>query len=234
MIKYADDINIIVSQGEDECAKAITDEFYNVQSWACANLMIINRNKTKCINFNNQPKSPVVLPDFFNIDTHIKILGLIIDSKLSWSLHVNHTLKRQSSALHIIRVLKFLNLPNTTIYPVYLALVDSLAIFGCQVFVGISKQLSSRLDKISKRAHKIVCGRQCSDLKCTFRTLNSTRRLDLSVRLFKTIENNQESIAHSLVPDKLCYSQKYRSPTRKTAARNNSFFVWIPDYLNKL
>lgn len=92
IIKYADDINILVPQ---YCDIDLAAEFHNIQCWARRNQMTINLSKTKEIVFRRTcPFRYHIEPSIdIYIVNHIKIFGVILHLTslclLSFELHMS-------------------------------------------------------------------------------------------------------------------------------------------------
>ena len=84
----------------------VNSELRKVTQWIRANKLSLNLQKTKYMLFSNTIEA---LPtDIIFDDTplekvsHIKFLGIIVDSKLSWKLHIDNICKTISRNIGII------------------------------------------------------------------------------------------------------------------------------------
>jgi hypothetical protein len=90
MVLFADDTNIIITDS-NRCDFNINvnEMFQEVNTWFIVNLLTLNFNKTKYLEFksknyctvNTQVKSD---QEYITNATKIKFLGLTIDDTLSW------------------------------------------------------------------------------------------------------------------------------------------------------
>jgi len=91
LCKYADDSYLIIPPANTNTR---LDELSNIESWAQANNLILNRSKSAEIIFTNrrrrqQVHEPPPLPDIPRVSS-IKILGVTISNRLSLSQHVQN------------------------------------------------------------------------------------------------------------------------------------------------
>jgi len=103
-----------------ECAK----------SWYKCNSLAINEEKTEIIYFSLKRES-----NFINETETVKLLGIHIDSKLSWEQHVNELCKRLARITYLLRKLKScvgLHVLLTTYYGVF----NSQLLYGLRLWGG--------------------------------------------------------------------------------------------------
>ena len=82
------------------------------------------------------------------------------------------------------------------LHTVYEATIRSLLEYACPVFVGLSPTLSERLNRIVRRAHRIMAHNE--DFECHCEDLR-TRRDRLALKLFAKAENNKNHILHAFI-----------------------------------
>ena len=109
-------------------------------------VLLVSRHK---IDFTLPPILPCV--------ESMKVLGVIINSRLDWNSHVDYLRKKCNQRLHIIWKLRG-TVSKEELHEVYVSLIRSVLEFSSPVFVGLNKRLSSTLCKIDKRAHRIIRG----------------------------------------------------------------------------
>ena len=93
VIGYADDIAIIVRGKDDSTISSRMQEALNmIWNWCSGENLTINPNKTVLIPFTRRRKHEVKPPTIngieINFSSETKYLGVILDEKLSWKLHV--------------------------------------------------------------------------------------------------------------------------------------------------
>src|SRR6218665_3455065 len=107
MMKYADDTYLLVAS---RYINTDQEEFDNISQWAERNNLKLNASKTKeLIIFRRRskalgPKDPIVKGA--ERVTTMRVLGVIIKSKLSMSDHLAHLLSSSASSIHALRMLR--------------------------------------------------------------------------------------------------------------------------------
>ena len=109
---FADDTNVFVSgKNLNELIININRKLTNVNMWFRANKLSLNIEKTNFMLFcsKNKNKSYSIQPSInglnINTLTHVastKFLGIIIDDKLNWSLHINYVASKISKNIGVI------------------------------------------------------------------------------------------------------------------------------------
>ena len=84
-----------------------------------------------------------------------KYLGVVIDSELKWTYHINELSSRLSSRLYILRKLRK-NLPYNNFNCIYYAIFQSCIDYCLSVWGSTSEKHLNHLQKLQKRAARIV------------------------------------------------------------------------------
>jgi len=228
MVKYADDTTLLVpiSKNNREIdLKVLSLEILNIKSWSNKNNMCLNLNKCNIIYFKKRSPLFYELPSKINdisaVDT-IKLLGVIMDPTLTFTTHFNQIIKRASQRLHILRVLKPMMGPKLLL-SVYCALIRSLFEYASPIFLGISKSISSKLTSLQNRAHRIICGENCT--KDCLPDLGD-RRLTLARKMFTSMQVSDNHPLRTLLPERNPNrNQTLTLPTINTNRRRNTFII---------
>ena len=85
----------------------------------------------------------------------LKILGVVMNEALTWEDHIATVVRRAGQRLHILRTIKPY-ISKDELHQVYTALIRSLCDYCCPVFVSLPLKLVKSIQKIEKRAHKIM------------------------------------------------------------------------------
>ena len=108
---YADDITITYTHISTSAAKKYIQSYlYKVFSWTKQNNLTLNTDKTTCTLFTLDPAEYKSNPDLkinntaLPMATHPKVLGLILDPKLTYSTHI-HISVQVHKPLQIINAL---------------------------------------------------------------------------------------------------------------------------------
>lgn len=132
VILFADDVSIIITSDKneniDDHNRDITETLTLANKWLNDNNLMVNINKTKLINFNNFKHRHVGI--YFNGQTlksenNATFLGIIIDNKLNWKLHVEKLCNKVSSFSFALYKLTTLASREVAIVA-YLAYVESI------------------------------------------------------------------------------------------------------------
>lgn len=100
---YADDTTLLCSDSDHLVLNLkLTSSLQQAKEWYCANKLVINGSKTDSLIFTNQ-KNVEINDDFVK---PVKLLGIFLDSKLSWETHVDSVCKKLSRVIFLLRKLK--------------------------------------------------------------------------------------------------------------------------------
>ena len=149
---YADDATLHKSSS---CIRQINttlqDDLLEVQKWCVNNNMVLNPNKTTCmlIGTKNRLRKTQNL-DLKTSDSKIenvrsqKLLGVYIDSTLSWKIHVDKTCAKLSTKLHLLKRIKCFLTPEMqqTFYNSY---ITPYFDYGCVTWSQCNSTCISRI-----------------------------------------------------------------------------------------
>ena len=205
-VKYMDDATLveICSDGEESQLQSAASE---IEQWASSNNMKLNSKKTKelLIHFgNNPPKVPPIIVNEEPIErvSSTKLLGCIINDKLSWENHISDTVNKASQRLHLLRELKRAGLCPAQLCTAYVSLVRSKAEYACQVWsTSLTEEQSDQLEAIQRRALKIISPTlpYADALKQHHLQPLKQRREELCYRLFKQMQDPSHKL-NKLLP----------------------------------
>ena len=125
----------------------------------------ISLTKSTAVVFTNRRKFQISKPLKINgvdlkVEGQAKFLGLIFDSKLTWSAHVRYVAGRCKARLNLMRSLtgSKWGTGKQTLLTVYRALIRSILDYGAVAFDSASDSVKGVLDSIQYQALKICCG----------------------------------------------------------------------------
>ena len=102
--------------------------------------MKVNPKKTKIILFNKSrkfdfpPELKLSGGEFLEVVPDVKLVGVIVDQRLSWQKNTDYICNKATQKLWIIRRLKKYNLGISTLLDVYIKEVRSLLEHGVPVW----------------------------------------------------------------------------------------------------
>ena len=111
---FADDTSIFMSSNDIySLFNSVNIQLKLVKLWMKANKLILNIDKTKCMLFTTSKKKHDNLALFYDnrkleLVQSTKFLGIFVDSKLSWNVHVNYVCNKMSKNIGVLSKLQFL------------------------------------------------------------------------------------------------------------------------------
>ena len=162
---FADDIALWISGKNTEyCIKTLQNTLDVIHSWTKQWGFNISIVKSKAMIFaNNQPKKEVTK---FKLEGNIieyvekfKFLGLIFDSQLNWSHHINYIYDSCMKRINLLRCISGTKwgANRKILYNLYTALIRSKIDYGCEFYNSTSLKNKKKLDLIQS-----ICLRICS------------------------------------------------------------------------
>ena len=230
MIKYADDINIVVPLQKNSDAKSdILTEISNIENWCKANKMTLNKDKSRVILCTrNKDLLNFELP--LTTSSNMTVLGVVINDKLTWSHHITKIVKKCNRRFFILRKLKPY-IDSEDLKLVYAALIRSVLEYASPCFVRLPKTLDHQLTRIERRAMKIIFPESVSHIE--FSSELKERRETASKKLFLKIAHVQSHILHKNIPRRLQKTGHFNVKPTRTTKYQQSFFPYVTLLLNK-
>lgn len=158
--QYADDTSCVVGASSvPALSYQVTKIVEQMNSWCSRNNLSLNINKTALIHYKRQSVNyslyvPTSGGSVIEVD-HTKFLGVIIDSQLLWTDHIDNLVKKLNSSCCAIRWVKgVLTLHAVKVY--YFAHIQAALEYGI-IFWGSSTQID-RVFKMQKRVIRSMLG----------------------------------------------------------------------------
>ena len=159
----------------------------------------------------------------------VTILGVTINNKLTWSDHISRALLECNQRFYILRKLKsYVEEEEPKL--IYEALIRSLVEYASPCFVGLPNNLEKRLQRIDKRARKIIYSDRSIAIDASLGL--KQRREEASKKLFLSIAKSKPHILFKYIPKRLKHSQKFNIKYTRTTKYQKSFFPWTALLLN--
>ena len=165
IVLYADDTVLYISDRDlGSIQSALSDDLNYVSDWLSANRLTLNVNKTKSMLFG----TPHMLEESKSIDInfgseHIeqvesfKYLGVTLDSKLSFDVHLNNSAKRVAYKVGVSgRVRNYLSPRHLEM--VYNAIVLPHFDYASTVWSGTCAKYTNPLVSLQVRAGRVILG----------------------------------------------------------------------------
>ena len=162
----------------------------------------------------------------------IKSLGVYIDEHLSWSSHIDHLAKKISSGLAGLKQIRPF-LPPETLVVNYKSLTLPY-VDNCDVWAGLNKGISDRLDRLHSRAARIISDwemKSADILKMLkWDTLRDRRQYHIAVIMFKILCTDAPEYlteVFSRIYDGTAYKLRYLALQR---ANTDNFKIAVLNY----
>lgn len=165
---YADDTTLYASAATvNNLSKRLKKELMSVTKWIKDNQLILNIPKTKtiiigCKSFGDPELKLEIDGEIIEQVKEVKLLGVIIDNRLSWGKHIENIVTKMGKILSVIRrCAQFLT--QKTLKIVTQSLVLSNLDYCAVVWSNAAKKHLTKLQKIQNKAARMV-------LRCPYRT----------------------------------------------------------------
>ena len=167
-IKYADDLTILVPE---HSPTGVADEYCHTSGYAKDNKLTINAKKTKEQIFYrsscSRRKNPIS-PSVSNIELIdcCKLLGVFIDSSLSFYKHVNELLTVCSRRFYLLKLCRSRGMPIDALHLLYQLIIVNRIAYCIPAWGGFIKSTDvDRLNKLFRRAKRYGYTHTVYDLK---------------------------------------------------------------------
>jgi len=173
-IHYADDTTIYVSDcNARSLVTRLNTGLSNLCSWLANNKLVLNVAKTNCMVISNSLSSadfPSVMIDdtVVNKVNSVKFLGVYIDSKLSFRLHVDMVCGKVARSVGVVRRVSPY-VPSHVLIKLYYGLIYPHLTYGILAWGNSSMFNVGRVEKLLARFRRILYDRgrlNCSGLMC--------------------------------------------------------------------
>lgn len=158
---FADDITVIVSDTNHNDLVVKCDSILTkLKLWSNENKLLINSSKTKFFSFNT---SVDLYYDNVRLEMvdECKLLGIVLDVKLSWSPHILSLIKKLRYLLIIFYKIRN-SLNNRAKLILFNSFVMSLISYSSIFFCNSTKKNISKLISVYNKLHRCLFGFNCS------------------------------------------------------------------------
>lgn len=175
--KYVDDLNLIHVCDADNITSPQT-VLDNLDSWVLNSQMALNPSKCKTITVTFRRNPPPPVPLFLcgkQLPTceSVKVLGVQIQSDLKWNEHTDAMVKKANTKLYFLRRLRRSGVPKSDLAKIYTGYVRPTLEYACPAWHGsLTQALSDQIERVQKRACRIIIGRAFSSYHDALQTLS--------------------------------------------------------------
>jgi Reverse transcriptase (RNA-dependent DNA polymerase)/Endonuclease-reverse transcriptase len=235
---FADDTNLLFSNKDFDCLIRILNvELEKLSNWFKANKLSLNAKKTNFMIFGHKIPS-----DQLNINIVLdgirlgqvcatKFLGVHIDQKLNWNLHVSHLSKKISKNLGIMWKVSY-KLNSDTLKMLYHALILPHLNYCLIVWGGTSKKNLDILLKLQKKAVRIITKSRYRDhSEPLFHKLKLLRISDLyKLQIANFVFKKQTKSMENNIIKTLQFEFEFKIVVRSRESRNTLHRLITPAY----
>ena len=164
-----------------------------------------------------------------------KLLGIIIDNKLTFNEHVSNLCKKASQKLHALaRISNYMNIPKRRV--IMKAFINSQFGYCPLVWMCHSKGLNNRINKIQERALRIVYDDQISSfddllIKDKSVTIHTRNVQLLATEMYKVVNNISPEIMKEIFELKDCTHYCSQFPFKSHNVRTVAYGTETLSYL---
>ena len=164
---YADDLTVWVSA---ENAKAAREKMQSaltkIQEWMTKWKFTMSATKTEFSIFTRkrikEPERTTLLinGNQLNYNPNPKVLGLVLDQKLTWKAHIEYIKTAAIKRLNLLKLVanKKWGSDYHTLRTLYVAYIRSKIAYGCEVWGHAAKTHITELEKIQNAALRLIIG----------------------------------------------------------------------------
>jgi hypothetical protein len=160
---FADDTTVYNSNNEASCMQnELQEDANNFQNWCQQNIMFTNKGKSSTMQIGTQQKLSktneieiIIENEKLKSTTNQKLLGVQIDSNLSWNAQVEETCKKVTRKITLLKQLsKYV--PRSSLQIFYNSYILPIFDYGITVWGHTSDYNIDRLTRLQKRAARII------------------------------------------------------------------------------
>ena len=190
---YADD-NTLYTSGYNlkEVKEVLLNDLNKVTEWFFENYMVLNAGKCHfmCLGKNTENETFTFKDTIMNNSKEEKILGVIIDNRLTFSSHIRELCKKASQKISALsKISNQLNDSEKNL--LFVAVVKPQFNYCPLVWMFCSKTSSNMINRVHERAFKVILSDDLSDFKSLLQNNRNIRShheniQSLMIEMFKT------------------------------------------------
>ena len=231
---FADDTCLIVKNSAlKELEIKCNSKLRNLNRWCCANELQINPEKSKAIIVSPKLNTPQpelnLLYNTANISLNdsCKYLGVILDNKLNFQLHILSLEKRVSTSVGILSKLRFL-FSSSTFLLLYHALVHPHLLYGLPIWGSTFKTYLDKLQIFQNKAIRVITNTdRRSSFTPQFRNLNVLKIADRYTEIAKLMHQYSKNMLPSCFSTFFSSLSKIRDRQSRSKSKNN---LYLPKF----
>lgn len=235
---FADDTTLLFQSSDknelvQKCNTGLND-FYN---WCCANRLSINISKTNIMLFSNI-LSPSEVSNVFMNDVRInyvssfRFLGLIIDDKLKFNVHIDHISVKISKNIGVLYKLRQY-LPLDTLVIMYRNMIECYFNYCILIYGNAYKSHLNTIEISQRKSLRVICNlppfahTNSIFLNLRIFKFNDIYKYNLGIYMYKNMDKFSPNLINHPYATR---SGNYHVPTfqRLTLTQNQSIMYQVP------
>ena len=209
-VLYADDTSLYChGHTAADATSRLQNALNSVMTWFDENKLIISSNKSKYMLFGHPSRIPInCFPIMANNSAvehcnEFKLLGMVLDSSLSWSKHIQHLSKQISAKLGVLMRLSRI-LDSETLHILFLSLVQPHLDYGITLFGHKMSYNNNWLQRLQNRAARIVTKNYDYENNSGINIVNDLQWMTVAKRFNYFTGILMFKALHSLLPQSMC------------------------------
>ena len=206
---FADDTYITVTGSScGDIEPKVKSDLKAIEEWLETNRLSCNTSKTSYMTVGSRQN--IIAPKVMTLNiydksiekkTTRKLLGVHIDETMSWDNQISHIITKVQNGLRMLYKTRSLTNDLGTLNSVYRSLVQQYFNYCSIVWGNCSKTRADQLQKLQKRAARIITKADYSIRSCDileelrWPTLNDRRTMQMNIMMYK--------VCHVAVPEYL-------------------------------
>lgn len=242
IVLFADDTTIVVSdKNKVNVCKKLDKLILNINAWFRANNLLLNVDKTNIMRFflgnvlSVDPVQSAINKYSINPINEVKFLGVKIDSKLTWTSHIESVVSKLKSAAYAIKIIRQLS-DIRAAKAVYHAYFHSLMTYGILAWGNASH--SNRVFILQKRAIRFMLQiGKLESCRHRFKELNImtfTGEYIFQNLLYAKLHTDDHKLQSDIHNYNTRNKNKIIVPSRRLAKVDKSFLCKSITFYNKL
>ena len=227
-VKFADDTTIYcsVSKNSVPANHHLTTSLEECDQWCKDNHMLLNASKTQILNISTVKctTAPVTLNgEMISSCNSAKLLGVIIDERLSFQDHVDSVVSKCNQRIFALRKLKSYGTDRSSLLRYYSAMIMSVLVYACPAWFPLTdKQCRHDLESVQRRVVEIIAP-ECSGY---------TERLDtLSLNTLESVLKERTTQYYDMItlnPNHVLYDRVEHTHHLRRSGRNKNSHLLMP------
>ena len=224
-ILFADDTNILITA---TCIGSLFEiankELEYINEWLICNKLTVNDDKSNYIIFHNNHNETELSNLCINLGNvkikrvkSTKFLGIKIDEKLNWNLHMEHILSKTRRNLGVVRKISPF-ITKDAQYQLYFALIVSHLKYGIIVWHNGNLTMRKKLQACSNNFVRLI--NSLPDRQSVREIMKDSNLLSINQMYHSEISKLYHKLENGTIPD--CFTQLFENQIRASNIRTRS------------